>query len=70
MFVHSDQKEEAEYGVDNALGGLKEQILVEVNKKIATLEARLEAKRNEARQTTVTTLQGINETVAAVRDSQ
>ena len=56
--------------MDNAICGVKEQILVEVNKKIAVLEAKLESKMNETHQTTATTLQGINEIVAALRDSQ
>ena len=40
--------------------------MVEVNKKVAALEARLEAKLNETHQNISTTLKGIKEIVVAV----
>ena len=66
MYVHSDQKEEAERAVDNAIFGLKKQTLVEVDKKVVVLKTRMEAKMNEIRQNTATNLQDIKEIVAAI----
>ena len=65
MYVCSNQKEEAEWVVCNAIVRVKEQILVEVDKKVVALEARMEAKMNKTRQDTITTLQHIKDTMAA-----
>ena len=65
-FVRSDQKEESDWAVGYAIFGLKIKITREVGQKVAVLETRLEAKINEARQTTATRLQQIKDSVVAV----
>ena len=48
-FVHSSQKEEADWVVEYGILGPKTEIVHEVGQEIAALEARLEVKMNEAR---------------------
>ena len=47
-YVHSGQKEEADWAMEYGIFGLKTEILCEVDPEIATLETRLEVKVNEA----------------------
>ena len=64
--ARSDLWKEMGIEVGNAIFGLKEQILVEVNRKDATSEVRIEAKLNKTHHNTATTLQDIKEIVAAL----
>ena len=67
--VRSDLQKEIWIKVGNAIFGLKGQILVEVNKKVAVLDIRIEAKLSETHQKIANTLQDIRETVIAARGS-
>ena len=68
--IHSDLWRETGVKLGNSNYGLKKQISVEVDQKIAVLEARLEARMNETRQITATHLQEIKDLVVVVEESQ
>ena len=61
-----DQKEETDRSVGSAIFGLKTEILREVDQEVEVLETTLEAKNEQARQTTAMHLQEIKNLVVAV----
>ena len=68
--IRSDLKEQINRAVQETKTELRTEFVAMLNRKVVPLEARVEAKANEIRQDTASTLEELKSTMVAVRESQ
>ena len=68
--IRSDFKEQIDRAVLEAKTELRTELAAMINRKVVSLETRMEAKINEVRQGTTSLLEELKTTVAAVHESQ
>ena len=68
--IHPDLKEQIDRAVLEAKTELRTELAAMINRKVVSLETRMEAKINEVRQGTTALLEELKTMVAAVRESQ
>ena len=68
--IRPDLKEQIDRVVLEAKTELRTELAAMINRKVVSLETRMEAKINEVRQGTTSLLEKLKTTVAAVRESQ
>ena len=68
--IHPDLKEQIDRAVLEAKTELRTELVAMINRKVVSLETRMEAKINEVRQGTTSLLEELKTTVAAIHESQ